>query len=162
MYAKLVEGVLVESPKVLFDSRRTYSNPLPETLVAFGYKPVVEQEKPEDKEGFYQVSHYEENDSEITLVWEYIEIPVEDETVEDEVVEEPVVEEPVVEDEMIEEESVEEPVVEEGSDAEPTVEAEQDVGPQVEEQPAEEEPVSEPDTQAEETMVEETEEPVEE
>lgn len=108
MYAKLVEGGLVEAPKVLFDSRRTYSNPLPETLVAFGYKPVVEQERPEDKEGFYQVSHYEENDSTITLVWEYIEIPVV------ELVEEPV----------IEEEPVEEPVAEEGSDAEPTVEEE--------------------------------------
>lgn len=100
MYAKLVEGGLVESPKVLFDSKRTYSNPLPETLVAFGYKPVVEQERPEDKEGFYQVSHYEENDSEITLVWEYVEIPVEDE-----VVEEPDAE-PVVEE-------TEEPVLEE-------------------------------------------------
>ena len=88
MYAKLVEGVLVEAPKVLFDSRRTYSNPLPETLVKFGYKPVAEQEKPEDKEGFYQVSHYEENDSTITLVWEYIEIPVEDEVIEEPVVEE--------------------------------------------------------------------------
>lgn len=102
MYAKLVEGVLTEAPKVLFDSKRTYSNPLPETLVAFGYKPVVEQEKPEDKEGFYQVSHYEENDSTITLVWEYVEIPV---------VEEPVVEEPAVEEEPVEE--IEEPVLEE-------------------------------------------------
>jgi hypothetical protein len=99
MYAKLVEGVLVEAPKVLFDSERTYSNPLPETLVAFGYKPVMEQERPEDKEGFYQVSHYEENDSTITKVWEYVEIPV--------------VEEPVIE---------EEPVAEEDSDAEPTAE----------------------------------------
>lgn len=102
MYAKLVEGVLVEAPKVLFDSERTYSNPLPETLVAFGYKPVVEQEKPEDKEGFYQISRYEENDSTITKVWECIEIPVEEE--------------------VIEEEPVEEPVAEEDSDAEPTAE----------------------------------------
>lgn len=123
MYAKLVEGGLVEAPKVLFDSRRTYSNPLPETLVAFGYKPVVEQERPEDKEGFYQVSHYEENDSTITLVWEYVEIPVI--------------------------EPVEEQVVEENSDAEPTVEEEQaeepEVGTEVDtevEQP-EEQPVEE-------------------
>ena len=115
MYAKLVDGNLVESPKVLFDSRRTYSNPLPETLVAFGYKPVVEQERPEDKEGFYQVSHYEENDSEITLVWEYVEIPVVEEPVEEP--ETPVVEEPVAEENSdteptVEEEPVEEPVSE--------------------------------------------------
>lgn len=112
MYAKLVEGGLVEAPKVLFDSERTYSNPLPETLVAFGYKPVMEQERPEDKEGFYQISHYEEHDSEIAQVWEYVEMPVEDEPVEEEVIEEP----------------VEESVAEECSDAEPIVE----------EQPAEE------------------------
>lgn len=120
MYAKLVEGVLVEAPKVLFDSERTYSNPLPETLVEFGYKPVVEQERPEDKEGFYQVSHYEEHDSEITQVWEYIEIPVAEEPVEDE---------------PVEDETVEEPVAEEDSGAEPTVE----------EQPIAEEPILEED-----------------
>lgn len=68
-YVKLINANQIEkSPKLLRDENSTYSNPLPETLRAFGYKPLVEQEMPED-DGKYYTVEYRETETEITKVW---------------------------------------------------------------------------------------------
>lgn len=68
MFVKLVNGHLEKAPVLLRDNEKTYSNPIEATLRAFGYKPLVEQETPED-DGKYYISQYVENETTITKVW---------------------------------------------------------------------------------------------
>lgn len=68
MFVKLVNGHLEKAPVLLQDNEKTYSNPTEATLRAFGYKPLVEQEMPED-DGKYYTSQYVENETTITKVW---------------------------------------------------------------------------------------------
>lgn len=68
MFVKLVDGKIEEAPILLVDETKTYSNPSTETLRAFGYKELVEEEMPED-DGKYYTVEYRETETEITKVW---------------------------------------------------------------------------------------------
>jgi len=68
MFVKLVNGHIENAPVLLQDNEKTYSNPSTETLRAFGYKELVEEEMPED-DGKYYTSQYVENETTITKVW---------------------------------------------------------------------------------------------
>ena len=65
MLAKLVNGNLqVAGGKLLQIGDEITVNPREEDFLRAGYKPVV-GERLEEKEGFYQVAEYTENDNEI-------------------------------------------------------------------------------------------------
>ena len=68
MFVKLVNGHLEQAPVLLQDNKKTYSNPTESTLRAFVYKPLVEQEMPEDDGNYYTVE-YRETETTITKVW---------------------------------------------------------------------------------------------
>ena len=97
MYVKLIDGKIENAPKVLRDDQNTYANPLPETLRAFGYKPLVETECP-NEEGYNYTFEYQETENQIEKIWVAHEIIVEPEPVEEPVSEsETQAEAPVVE-----------------------------------------------------------------
>ncbi len=50
---------------------------LVQTMEFNGFKPLIETEQPEEEEGFYFVSKWEEKENEIVQVWEKVEIPKE-------------------------------------------------------------------------------------
>lgn len=68
MYAKYIDMLhVLPAPEVLRDSSLSYSNPLPETLEAFGYLPVRVLPYPEGGADYTAV--YEEGDGEIIQNW---------------------------------------------------------------------------------------------
>ena len=74
MLAKLVNGNLqVAGGKLLQIGDEITVNPREEDFLRAGYKPVV-GERLEEKEGFYQVAEYTENDNEIVATYHYEEI----------------------------------------------------------------------------------------
>ena len=74
MLAKLVNGNLqVAGGKLLQIGDEITVNPREEDFLRAGYKPVV-GERLEEKEGFYQVAEYTENDNEIIANYHYEEI----------------------------------------------------------------------------------------
>lgn len=82
MYVKFIdENTIEKAPRVLKDEHNTYSNPLPETLAKFGYKPLLEAECPNEQGYTYTVEYTEEDDC-ITKTWIAHEI-VEEEPVEE-------------------------------------------------------------------------------
>lgn len=81
MYVKLIDGKIENAPKVLRDDQNTYANPLPETLRAFGYKPLVETECP-NEEGYNYTFEYQETENQIEKIWVAHEIIVEPEPAE--------------------------------------------------------------------------------
>lgn len=90
MFVKLIDGKIENAPKLLRDENSTYSNPLPETLRAFGYKPLVKTEKPV-RDGYFYDLEYTESADEIVETWIENKIP------EPEIIEEPEPEIPVEE-----------------------------------------------------------------
>ena len=56
----------------------SYSNPTDETLLALGYLPLVEEENPADKEGYWVAPKYVKLSDKIVNEWQYVEV-VEDE-----------------------------------------------------------------------------------
>ena len=68
MYVKLIDGVIENAPKVLKDEHNTYSNPMPETLARFGYKPLVETECP-NEEGYTYTVEYVEDSKQVIKNW---------------------------------------------------------------------------------------------
>lgn len=60
---------------------KTISNPTPEMLKFLGYKELIEETRPEDKEGYY-IEEYYENGEVITKKYRYIEIIEEQEIIE--------------------------------------------------------------------------------
>ena len=81
MLAKLENGhLIVAGGKVLRYDGWVVSNPREEDFIKAGYKPV-EGEPIEEKEGFYQVAEYTEEEDKIVATYHYEEIPNEQETV---------------------------------------------------------------------------------
>ncbi len=75
MYGRLINGSVVKAPcNIIVGSQRIY-NPTDTMLEAEGYKPIVNTDRPADKDGFYFVSSWEESKDAITQVWTEVEIP---------------------------------------------------------------------------------------
>lgn len=71
MYAKLVNGYLRKPDKqILLDDGRIVTNPTAEVLEEFGFKEVLETPRPQEEEGYYYTSHYEDDGNYIVKVWE--------------------------------------------------------------------------------------------
>ena len=100
MYAKIENGRIVFPPRVLNGVERTFTvedetitglynvgydpnvEPEPEVvayLLANGYLPVVEAQRPEDGDSYYYVAGYELVDDHFVQVWERREMPDPDE-----------------------------------------------------------------------------------
>ena len=74
MLAKLENGQLkVASGKILRYDNWIVSNPRDEDFMKAGYKPVV-GERLSEKEGYYQVPEYTEEDDKIVATYHYEEI----------------------------------------------------------------------------------------
>jgi len=79
MLAKLEDGQLkIAGGKVLRYDGWVVSNPREEDFIKAGYKPV-EGERLEEKEGFYQVAEYTEEEDKIVATYHYEELPDEQE-----------------------------------------------------------------------------------
>ena len=84
-YGKLVDGQLkLYNGHSVRVNGRVYNNPSAETLFKFGYKPIVEDPCPEEREGYYLVSYYVDEPDCIRFAWRYEEIPPEEEFVDEE------------------------------------------------------------------------------
>ena len=71
-YAKFINEYTIEpAPRVVKIGKKRIANPKPEILEELGYKPVVEDEKPEyDEETQYLVPRYTQTAKRITRHWE--------------------------------------------------------------------------------------------
>lgn len=79
MLAKLENGALkVAGGKILYIGDEIIVNPREEDFVKAGYKPV-DGERLEEKEGFYQVAEYTEEEDKIVATYHYEAIPDEQE-----------------------------------------------------------------------------------
>ena len=79
--AKLIDGrIKYAGGKTLIVGDEVIVNPREEDWLEAGYKPVV-GERLEEKEGFYQVPEYTEEDDKIVVTYHYEEIPDEQETI---------------------------------------------------------------------------------
>ena len=81
MLCKLVDGQLkVAGGRILVWGDLIISNPRDEDFINAGYKPVEDNRLPE-KEGYYQVPEYTEEEDKIVINYHYEEIPEEPEEV---------------------------------------------------------------------------------
>lgn len=81
MLAKFIDGqIKFAGGKVLEHDGWITTNPREEDWLDAGYKPVV-GERLEEKEGFYQVPEYTEEDDKIVVTYHYEELPDEQETI---------------------------------------------------------------------------------
>lgn len=81
MLAKIIDGqIRFAGGKVLEHDGWITTNPREEDFIKAGYKPVV-GERLEEKEGFYQVPEYTEEEDKIVATYHYEEIPDEQETI---------------------------------------------------------------------------------
>ena len=79
MLAKLIDGqIKFAGGKILIIDDKVIVNPREEDWLEAGYKPVVE-ERLEEKEGYYQVPEYTEEDDKIVATYHYEELPDEQE-----------------------------------------------------------------------------------
>lgn len=75
MLAKLIDGqIKYAGGKILIIDDEVIVNPREEDFISAGYKPVV-GEPLEEKEGFYQVPEYTEEEDKIVATYHYEEIP---------------------------------------------------------------------------------------
>ena len=80
MYAKIINNVLVPSPKIINYDGNTIVNPPEKLLLRIGYLPVTYTDMPTDApEGQHYESHWEQTDTEIVQVWTLIDNPAEPE-----------------------------------------------------------------------------------
>ena len=81
MLAKIIDGrIKYAGGKILIIDDKVITNPREEDWLEAGYKPVV-GERLEEKEDFYQVPEYTEEDDKIVATYHYEEIPDEQETI---------------------------------------------------------------------------------
>lgn len=74
MLAKFIDGqIRFAGGKLLKHDGWITTNPREEDFIAAGYKPVV-GERLEEKEGFYQVPEYTEEEDKIVVTYHYEEI----------------------------------------------------------------------------------------
>ena len=72
MYGKLIDGAFAPyTGGYIRHNGRVYTNVAEATLVELGYKPLIEAEYPEEREGYYPVSEYTEEDDAIQQSWRY-------------------------------------------------------------------------------------------
>ena len=70
-YAKYINEHTIEpAPKVVKVGKKRIANPKPEILEELGYKPVIEDDKPEITEQQYLVPRYTQTAKRITRHWE--------------------------------------------------------------------------------------------
>lgn len=81
MLAKFIDGqIKFAGGKLLKHDGWITTNPREEDWLEAGYKPV-EDNRLEEKEGFYQVPEYTEEEDKIVATYHYEELPDEQETV---------------------------------------------------------------------------------
>lgn len=81
MLAKILDGqIRFAGGKLLRHDGWITTNPREKDWLDAGYKPVV-GERLEEKEGFYQVPEYTEEEDKIVATYHYEEIPDEQETI---------------------------------------------------------------------------------
>ncbi len=79
--AKLIDGrIKYAGGKILIIDDQVIVNPREEDWLEAGYKHIV-GEWLEEKEGYYQVAEYTEEDDKIVVTYHYEEIPDEQETI---------------------------------------------------------------------------------
>ena len=79
IYGKLINGIFepFKGGYIRYNGR-VYTNPTETTLIELGYKPLIEADYPEYKEGYYIETVYTESDTEILQSHEYREIKTEE------------------------------------------------------------------------------------
>lgn len=55
-------------------NNKVYANPTDEQLKNVGYKELILSEVPEEKDGYYLIETYEENENGINQKWSYIKL----------------------------------------------------------------------------------------
>lgn len=81
MLAKFIDGqIKIAGGKIIHNGDEVIVNPRDEDFIRVGYKPVEDNRLPE-KEGFYQVPEYTEEEDKIVATYHYEEIPDEQETI---------------------------------------------------------------------------------
>ena len=79
MLGIMIDGKLKNANgKILHVGDKVIVNPREKDFIDAGYKPI-EGEKLEEKEGFYQVAEYTEEDDKIIATYHYEEIPNDEE-----------------------------------------------------------------------------------
>lgn len=79
MKAKLVGKELIYAPRDLTYNNIKYVGGVPdEILQELGYKDVLPTDAPEPTEGYHPVSHWEESENYIALIWELVENSIPD------------------------------------------------------------------------------------
>lgn len=69
-YGKLIDGSLRLAPKRVNYKGKQIINPRAEVLIELGYKPIKYTDMPEETEGYYWVSKWQETENEIIQIWE--------------------------------------------------------------------------------------------
>ena len=72
------EETIIEKEVIQEGSEVIVANPREEDFIKAGYKEVVDGERLEEKEGFYQVPVYTEEDDKIITTYEYKEVSEDD------------------------------------------------------------------------------------
>ena len=90
MFVRFIdENTVEEAPNVIKENSIYIANPLPETLIEHGYKPLeVTEPEGDAADGYHLEQRYVELDDKVVKTWVQVENPVQ------EIVEEPV-EEPI-------------------------------------------------------------------
>lgn len=68
-YAKVVNGALQYAPRKIKEGDTTTYNPTAAMLAERGFKPIVDEERPEVEEGYYLAPVYTETENSIIRSW---------------------------------------------------------------------------------------------
>lgn len=74
MYGKLINNTFSVAPRRLTIDGCVVFNPTCEQYEAAGYSPVIYTSKPEDPDGYYAESHWEEKGGNIVEIWQVVPI----------------------------------------------------------------------------------------
>ena len=75
MYGKLINNNLTLAPRRMTIDGCVVFNPTDAQYEAAGYLPVIYTPAPEAPEGYYADAHWEEHDSKIVEIWEFVPYP---------------------------------------------------------------------------------------
>ena len=68
-YAKVVNGDLLYAPRTLSTESVVVYNPMPELLIAQGYRPVQYTQRPEAEAGYVAVPGWTETEDAVIQLW---------------------------------------------------------------------------------------------